>query len=199
MPRCRKMRHNGNSMARQEIHDIFNQNQEEIKEWFTAEIAGIRTGRVKPDMVERIPVEHYGVRTPLNGLASINSLDARTLGISPWDQQAAPSIEKALTEAALGALPSRDEQVIRLVFPSLTEEVRGQTLKLLHKKVEEARVRLRQARDEALKLLKEQKEAGDITEDDFYDGRGKLDDLINNANEEIERLAARKEEDIKTV
>lgn len=186
-------------MALQDIYDIFEEASKETREWFGQEIAGMRTGRVTPDIVENIPVEYYGARTPLNGLASISNSDARSLVISPWDAGAAGAIEKALTEANLGVQPNLDGEIIRLVFPSLTEEMREQTIKRLHNKAEEARVRLRQARDEALKLLKEEKEAGRETEDDFYDGKKKLDEMIDAANAEVEKIADKKEEDIKVI
>lgn len=186
-------------MALSDIYDIFEEARLETTQWFRGEIVGVRTGRVTPELVERVPVEHYGSRTPLNGLASISNSDARTLVISPWDSGAAGPIEKALTEADLGVQPNLDGEIIRLVFPSLTEEMRQQTIKMLHNKVEEARVRLRQARDEALKLLKEEKEAGNETEDDFYDGKKKLDEMIDEANAELEKIADKKEEDIKAV
>lgn len=186
-------------MALSDIYEMFEGEKKETVEWFAGEIAGVRTGRVTPDLVERVPVEHYGSRTPLNGLASVSNSDARTLVVSPWDAGAAVAIEKALTQADLGVQPNLDGNIIRLVFPSLTEEMREQTVRQLHNKVEEARVRLRQSRDEALKLLREEKEAGNETEDDFYDGKKKLDEMIDEANAEIEQLADKKEEDIKVV
>lgn len=192
------MRHD-NDMIHQDIYDIFEEARIEATGWFSSEIVGMRTGRVTPDLVERIPVEHYGSRTPLKGLASINNLDARTLVVAPWDGGAAGAIEKALSEANLGAQPNLDGQIIRLVFPSLTEEMREQTIKMLHKKIEEARVRLRQARDDALKLLREEREEGSVTEDDFYATKKRLDELIDEANAEIEKIADKKEEDIKAV
>lgn len=192
------MRHD-NDMTQQDIYDIFEEARIEATEWFSGEIVGMRTGRVTPDLVERIPVEHYGSRTPLKGLAAINNLDARTLVVAPWDAGAAVAIEKALSEADLGAQPNLDGQVIRLVFPSLTEEMREKTIRMLHKKIEEARVRLRQARDDALKLLKEERGEGDVTEDDFYAIKRKLDELINEANAEIEKIGDKKEEDIKAI
>lgn len=186
-------------MTQQDIYDIFEEARIEATAWFSSEIAGVRTGRVTPDLVERIPVEHYGSRTPLQGLAAINNLDARTLVVAPWDAGAAVAIEKALSEADLGVQPNLDGQIIRLVFPSLTEEMREKTIKMLHKKIEEARVRLRQARDDVLKLLREEREGGSVTEDDFYATKKKLDELINEANAEIEKIADKKEEAIKAV
>lgn len=167
--------------------------------WFQNEIAGLRTGRVKTNLVESLPVEHYGVRTPLQGLASISLSDARTIVISPWDPGALGGIEKAITEASLGVQPVVDGKSIRISFPSLTKEIREQTVKQLHHKAEETRVKLRQARDESLTTLKQEKGKSDITEDDFYEGKKKLDDLIDKANGDIADLIKKKEEEIKTI
>lgn len=168
-------------------------------EWLTHEVAGLRSGRVKPDVVNKIQVEHYGTRNPLQSLASVASVDARTLMVSPYDPSAVRAIEKAITDANLGVNPTVDGKVLRLSFPSLTEEVRERTVKQLHKHAEEARIRLRKARDEALRLVKEEKEAGTVTEDDFYTGKEKLDVMIGKANGEIESLVERKEEEIRTL
>lgn len=177
----------------------FSQQEEEAMEWFQQEITHIRTGRVTPEMVMHINVEHYGAITPLNGLASVNNTDARTLAISPWDKGAITAIEKALTEAQLGVMPIVDGAIIRIVFPSLTEEGRERTVKQLNNKTEEARVRLRQARDEELKKIKEAKEKGDLTEDEFYEGKEKLDEMIDQSNQRLEELAAKKEKEITTL
>ena len=186
-------------MALSNIYDLFDEAKDEAMQWFQGEIATLRTNRVTANLIERIPIEHYGSRTPLQGLASVSNADARTLVISSWDPGAIESIEKSLTEANLGVQPQVDGGVVRLVFPSLTDEMRERTVKTLHQRAEEARVRLRQARDEALKLLKEEKEAGEVTEDDFYDGKKKLDELIEQANSEIEHKAEKREADIRVI
>lgn len=182
-----------------DIYSKFEDAKLKTLDWFINEVRGIRTGRVTPDAVETIPVEHYGSRSSLNALASISNADARTLVITPWDPGSRTSIEKALTAANLGVVPSVEGDIIRLVFPSLTEETRQQTLKIVQHKTEEARVRLRQARDESVRLLKEEKERGDITEDDFFDGKKKLDELIDQSNNEIEDLAKKKETEVQQV
>lgn len=177
----------------------FELGREDAFEWMKGEVSTLRSGRVTPDIVDSVPVEVYGSRTPLNGLASVVNSDARTLTISPWDPGSIPAIEKAITDAGLGVQPSVDSDVIRLSFPSLTDEVRAQTLKRLHNIAEETRVRLRQSRDEALKTVKEGKEAGDITEDDFFDGRKQLDEAIEKTNTEIVGIVEKKEEEIQAV
>lgn len=177
----------------------FEEGKASTLEWLAGELAGLRSGRVKPELIASIPVEHYGTRTPLQGLASVSSSDARTLTVSPWDPTAVAAIERALTQANLGVQPIIDGKIIRLSFPSLTEEVRQQTIKQIHAKAEEARIRLRRARDEALAMLKVAKQSSDITEDDFYDGREELDKLIDTANEDVNSRVGRKEEEVKTV
>lgn len=182
-----------------QAEQIFNTTKDAAIEWFEKEIASLRSGRVKPALVESIPVELYGARNPLKGLASISNVDGRTILISPWDKSAIPAIVKAITEANIGVMPTVDSSNIRLSFPSMTEEVRNQTIKTLHAKAEEARIRLRQARDEALRLLKQEKEKGDISEDDFYGGKKHLDELIAKQQGEIEVRVKAREQDIKTI
>ncbi len=186
-------------MSLKDAYELFAEAKKETLAWFTKEIAQLRTGRARPDLVSHLFVEHYGARTPLQGLAAITSADARTIVISPWDPGVLPSIEKAITAAALGVLPIADGKVIRLSFPSLTEELREQTVRALHRQAEEARARLRQARDGALDVLRADRKSSAITDDDFYDGRKKLDDMINETNDEIEALIRKKEEEIRTV
>jgi ribosome recycling factor len=186
-------------MSLQGAYDCFAEGKEEALEWFRGELTGIRTGRVKPELVDSLPVEYYGTRNPLKGLASISNTDARTLVISPWDPSAVSAIEKTITEVNLGAMPIVDGKIIRLSFPTQTEEAREQTVKMLHKKAEEARIRLRQARDEAMKILKDEKESSAITEDDFYEGREKLDEMIDAANDEIKDWVEKKEEEVRTI
>lgn len=184
-------------MALQDAYKIFETGQAEASEWFENEIRTLRTGRAIPDMVNNIAVEHYGTRTPVQGVASVANADARTLVITPWDASAIPAIEKALIHAELGAQPTVDGQLIRLIFPTMSEETREQTVRTLHKKAEEARVRLRQARDEALSLITKEKQSSDITEDDFYGGKRELNVRIDAANREIETAVKGKEESIR--
>lgn len=182
-----------------DVKPIFEEAKMQALEWFQGEVSGLRSSRVKPDLVTSIQVEAYGSRSPLQSVASVSNSDARTLVVSPYDKNTIGDIERAITDANLGVQPVNDGQVIRLVFPSLTDEVRQQTIKLLHNKAEEARVKLRQGRDEAVRALKQQKEAGDATEDDFYDGKKELDELIEKANADVEAAVEKKEQDIATI
>lgn len=186
-------------MSQATAYQKFEEARENTLQWFRAELANIRTGRVKPDMLANLQVEHYGSRNPLQGLASVGSLDARTILISPWDTSATPAIEKAIIAANVGVTPIVDGKNIRLSFPSLTEEIRERTIKQLHQKAEEAKQRLRDGREEGIKILKSDKQGSAITEDDFYEGRKHLDKLIHDVNAEIESLVEKKEAEIKTI
>lgn len=182
-----------------QAEQIFNASKDEALEWFEKEIAGLRSGRVKPALVETIQVELYGSRSPLKGLASVSNTDARTILVAPWDKNAISAIQKAIIEANIGVMPTVDGSNIRLTFPQLTEEVRNQTIKVLHAKAEESRIRMRQGRDEALRLLKQEKEKGTLSEDDFYGGKKHLDELIAKVQEGMEERIKAKEQDIKTI
>ena len=186
-------------MSLENAYQKFTEAAQEGTTWFQNEVVGLRTGRVKANIVDGLQVEHYGVRTPLQGLASVSLSDARTIIIAPWDPSALASIEKAIIDAQLGVQPVVDGKVVRLSFPSLNEEMREQTIKQLHKKAEDAHVKLRQARDESLSILKKEKENSDITEDDFYEGKERLDKLIDEANNTIAQTTKKKEEEIRTI
>jgi len=186
-------------MSLTDIYKEFGDESEATLDWFKEQLSSLRTGRITTNLVETISIEHYGTKTPLNGLASITSSDARTIVVSPWDESALPAIEKALSQAQIGAQPVIDGKIIRLNFPSLTDDIRKQTVKQLHQLAEEARVRLRRSRDDGLKVITNGKEAGDFTEDDYYQGKKELDDRIHQVNEQIDEIVSTKETDIAQV
>jgi ribosome recycling factor len=186
-------------MSLDNAYKQFEEARLEAIEWLKGELRGLRTGRVKPDLVDSVMVEHYGSTMPLKGVANVANSDARTLVISPWDPSALAAIKKAITVANIGVQPIEDGKVVRLSFPSLTEELREQTIKMAHKKAEEARIRLRRGRDESLSLIKKEKTDEQLTEDDFYEGREKLDKLIDKANDDIAAVITAKEAEIKTI
>ena len=183
-------------MALSESYKQFDESAQEALAWLVDEAARLRSGRITPDMISSMAVDHYGAKTPLNGLATISNTDARTLTIVPWDMAALVDIEKALNEANLGASPVNDGKAIRLGWPMMNEDVRQETVKVLQQKAEEARVRMRQARDEALTTMKQEKKLGELTEDDWHDGKKELDARIGAKNQEIEDLVKRKEAEI---
>src|SRR5918999_5452626 len=120
------------------------------------DFAGIRTGRASTALVERITVDYYGTQTPLNQVAGISTPDAHLIVIQPWDRSVLSAIEKAITKSDIGITPSVDGTVVRLAVPQLTEERRRELVKRVRRRVEEARVEIRNFRREAADQLKKQ-------------------------------------------
>lgn len=163
------------------------------------ELAGIRSGRATPALVEHIKVEAYGTMTPLIELASITAPEPRLLVVSPWDKSIIKEIEKALQAANLGVQPIIDGAIIRMNFPSLTEERRRELTKLVNNKIEEAKVAIRNVREETMKHMKDQKTSGSITEDDFFTIQKELQKLVDDNNESIKQTGIDKDKEIMTI
>ncbi len=163
------------------------------------DLAGLRTGRASPGLVEHIRVDYYGTPTPLNQLASISIPEVRMLIIQPWDKQVLPSIEKAIRKSELGLNPSSDGNVIRLMIPQLTEERRKELVKVVRKRVEEGRIAIRNIRREALEKLREIQKAKDISEDDFYQAKEDLQRLTDEYIEKLDALGEQKQAEIMEV
>lgn len=130
------------------------------------ELATIRTGRANPAIIEHVQVDYYGAPTPLLQLASITAPDPRQLLVQPYDRTATGSIEKAIRQSDLGFNPTNEGNLIRITIPQLTEERRRDLVKLVHKRVEEAKVSIRNLRRDANDHLRKLKKDKEITEDD---------------------------------
>ena len=163
------------------------------------EFNGIRTGRANPSLVENIVVEYYGAKTPLLQLASISVPDARLILIQPWDKNALKDIERALQNSQLGLNPVSEGNVIRLSIPPLTEERRKEIVQLVHQKVEEARISIRNVREEIWKTTKDQKSAGEISEDEMYSQQKKLQKIVDDYNLKVKEIGDAKEKEILTI
>lgn len=160
------------------------------------DLAGIRTGRASPALVERLMIEYYGVPTPLLQLATIAAPEPQLLTIRPFDPSALNTIEKAIRASDLGLNPTNDGKLIRLAIPALTEERRQELVKVVHKRVEEAKVAVRNVRRDVLEDLREFEKQKLISEDEFYRGKEDLEKLTNRYIEQVEQVGARKEQDI---
>lgn len=169
---------------------------EKIIEWFEAELKNIRTGRATPALVEDLRVDYYGVKTPIKQMAAITAADARSLVISPWSKDGLVDIEKAIRESDLGINPNNDGNVIRLNLPPLTEERRKDLVKVLNKKTEEARIRIRQIREDVWGEIQEKEEAGDMSEDDKFRGKDALQAVVDDFNKKLLALNEKKEKEI---
>ncbi len=169
----------------------------EVKEWLKKEYSGIRTGQATPALLDGIRVESFGAHMPLNQVGSVGVEDARTLRISVWDSGNISEIERAIGEADLGISVATDSAGLRVIFPELTSERREQLLKLAKSKLEDARVRVRGVRDDAMKQIEKEEKDGDISEDDKFGQKEKVQKEIDASNEELEGLCNKKEAELK--
>ncbi len=166
---------------------------------FIAEMARIRTGRANPALVEDLVIELYGARTPLKQAANISVPEPRQLLIAPWDKTALPEIEKAIIAANLGITPNNDGSAVRITLPALNEEQRRELVKALNRRAEDARVAVRNVREEIWKAIQAAQKNGDISEDEKYAAKDALQDVVDEYNAKIEELRKKKEEEIMTV
>ena len=174
----------------------FNTRGEEIVSWLEREFASIRTGRATPMLLDLIQVESYGTRVPLQQVGSMSVEDARTLRIAVWDKGAIKAVEKAITEADLGISVVSDGNGLRVIFPELTSERRTQLLKLGKGKLEEARVSLRAARDEAIKEIDSLGKQGEMSEDERFGAKEELQKRVDAFNNTLNDHYERKEKEI---
>lgn len=168
-------------------------------EHLNAEIAKIRTGRANPALIENLMVDYYGTKTPLKQVASINAPEARLLVIQPWDKGALVYIESALRESDMGFNPTNDGQVIRINIPQLTEERRKELVKVLNQRAEDAKISVRNAREEAWKEIQEVEKEGKMSEDDKFAGKDYLQKIVDEYNKKIEEIREKKETEIMTI
>ena len=163
------------------------------------EFGAVRAGRANAKVLDRITVEYYGSETPLNGVATISSPDARTLVISPWDTKLLKDIAKAIQTSDLGINPQNDGRVIRLVFPQLTEERRKELAKQVRKYAEEAKVAMRNIRRDGMDYVKKLKKNSEITEDDQKRAEEAIQKLTDANIKDIDKITAEKEKEIMDV
>jgi ribosome recycling factor len=157
---------------------------------------GIRTGRASTSIVDRIQVEYYGTQTPLNQLAGISVPEAHQIVIQPWDRSVLGAIEKAIIKSDIGLMPNVDGTVVRLNIPPLTEDRRKDIVRVVHKRMEEARVEIRNLRREAGDAIKKEERDGDVGADE---ARRQLDAVQRTTDRfiaEVDRLGEAKEQEV---
>ena len=163
------------------------------------EFGAVRAGRANAKVLDRISVEYYGSETPLNGVATISSPDARTLVIQPWDTKLLKDIAKAIQLSDLGINPQNDGKVIRLTFPQLTEERRKDLTKQVKKYAEDAKVAMRNIRRDGMDYVKKLKKASEITEDDQKKAEKDLQDLLDKNIKKVDAALAAKEKELMAI
>jgi len=160
------------------------------------ELSGIRTGQATPANVENVMVDVYGSKQPLKAVASISTPDSKTIQMEVWDMSAIKAVEKALIDASLGMNPNVDGKKIRLNMPMMTDEQRQKMVRLVKDKLEEARISVRQVREDAKKVISKQEGIG---EDEKHGQLDKLEKFVKEKNEEIEVMGRKKEIEITTI
>jgi ribosome recycling factor len=163
------------------------------------ELSGIRSGRASPSLLQKVTVDYYGTKTPLNQIANLSVPEPRLLVIAPYDPNSLAAIEKAILASDLGITPNNDGQVVRLAFPPLTEDRRKELIKVAHVRAEEGRVAIRavrrHAKDELLKMKKESK----LSEDEERSAEGELQKLTDKHVAQVDENLKRKEAELSEV
>ena len=163
------------------------------------DLSGIRTGRATPALVEKLPVEYYGTPTPLMQLASISVPEPRSLLIKPFDPSSVKNVEKAILASDLGLTPNNDGKQIRLNLPALTEERRRELVKIVHNRLEECRIAVRNIRRDLHNDMRDFEKEKLISEDDLKRGEDDLQKITDRKVEEINEHGQRKEQEIMEV
>jgi ribosome recycling factor len=163
---------------------------------YEGDLQGIRGGRASTALVDRIVVDYYGSETALKGLATVSTPEAMQILIRPFDKGAVKSIEKAIRESDININPQVDGDVIRLNMPPLTRERRQELVKLLHKRMEDARIAIRNIRRHSNDDIKEFEKEKMISEDEAEFGQEEVQKLTDKFIAEVEALGARKEKEI---
>jgi len=168
-------------------------------EALSRDLATIRTGRASPALVEHIKADYHGILTPINQLASISVPDAKMILIQPWDSSSTRSIEKAILTSDLGLNPITDSRILRIPIPPLTEERRKELTKAVHKRLEEARIELRNLRREGIEKLRQSEKDKKISQDQSTRAADQLQKLTDNFMDRINAVGQTKEKEIMEV
>ncbi len=163
------------------------------------ELASVRTGRASPGLVEHVRVEYHGTPTPLNQLATISTPDPRLIVIQPWDRSTLGAIEKGILKSDLGLNPSNDGSVIRLGIPPLTEDRRRELVKHIRKRVEEARVAVRNIRRDGHDRIRRLEHEHEISKDELHRSEADLQKLTDERIQEIDKVGQEKETELLAV
>jgi ribosome recycling factor len=160
------------------------------------DFTGLRTGRASTALVDRIVVEYYGTQTPLNQLAGISVPEPHQIVIQPWDRGVLGAIEKAILKSDVGLTPNVDGTVVRLNLPQLTEERRKDIVKQVHKRMEDARVEIRNLRRDAADAIKKEERDGAIGTDDAHRELESLQKVTDRHIAEVDRVGHHKEQEV---
>ena len=160
------------------------------------ELTTLRAGRASVNLLDRIQVDYYGTKTPLNQLATLNAPEPRLLTVQPFDPSSLQAIERAIQESDLGLTPANDGKIIRLPIPQLTEERRKELVKVARQMAEEGKVAVRNVRRDVMHHLKELVDKGEVGSDEEHRAEERVQKLTDAHTQKIDELLKRKEEEI---
>ena len=172
---------------------------EKTSEMYKSDLTQVRAGRANPHVLDKVRVDYYGTPSPINQVGNIAVQDGQCLVISPWDKSLLKEIEKAIQLSDIGINPTNDGNVIRLVFPVLTEERRKDIVKQVKKMSEDAKVAVRNIRRDYLDVFKKMNKNKEMTDDEYADYESRVEKLVNKAVEVIEKATGEKEKELMTV
>jgi ribosome recycling factor len=175
------------------------QKMKKTLESLRTDLAKVRTGRAHTGLLDHISVDYYGTPTPVPQVANVTLLDARTIGVTPWDKKLAPMIEKAIRDSDLGLNPASVGETIRVPMPALTEERRRDLIKVVHKEAENARVAVRNVRRDAIHQLKDLLKQKKVAEDEERRAQDEVQKLTDRHIADIDKLLQTKETDLMAV
>ncbi len=184
------------------IEMLLEENNERVEKTVSVlknEYTTIRAGRANPHVLDRVMVDYYGQPTPINQVGNMSVQEGRCLVIAPWDKSTLKSVEKAILAANIGLTPTNDGNVVRLVFPELTEEGRKELVKQVKKMAEDSKVAVRNIRRDTLDTLKKMNKNKEITDDEYANFEQDVDKVASKGIESIEKISAEKEKDVMTV
>lgn len=165
-------------------------------EMLRKELAGIRTSKASPALLDNIRVEAYGAMVPLNQVASVTTPDPKTIQVQPWDKKSIPLIERAIQKSELGLMPRSDGNVLHIPVPALTEERRKEYVKLIRKLGEEIKVSVRNVRRDSLERLKKEEKDGAISEDESKRFQKTIQEATDRHIQDVDHVIQRKEAEI---
>lgn len=183
----------------QEHLKLYEDKMEKSLDVLLDEYASIRAGRANPHVLDRLRIDYYGTPTPIQQVGNVTVPEARMIVIQPWEKSLLKEIEKAILVSDLGINPTNGGNVIRLVFPELTEERRKDLAKDVKKKGEGAKVAIRNIRRDAMDSIKKMEKAGDISEDDLKQGEEKIQKITDKMIEKVDKAIETKTKEIMTV
>ena len=186
-------------MSAASIHDNASHKMEKSREALQGNLVKIRTGRPTPALLDHVHVDYYGTNVPISQVANVTVIDARTLGVSPWEKKMVGVIDRAIRESDLGLNPATMGELIRVPLPPLSEERRRELTKVVRSEGEHTKVAIRNLRRDAIEHLKKMLKDKELSEDDEHRAQDEIQKLTDHFVAEVDKVLAAKEQEIMTV